>query len=158
MEIMLSEKNNPERITWIIAWFHLCSINEISQLSCVWFCDPMDGSPTDSSVHGILQARILGWVAIPFSRGSSRPRGRTWVSCITDRFFTICATREAQPYPSMWQNWGSENLNVYLISHSRWVKSRVLHPQLSTCFPLYGLIALEQKSKWPLDRFWPPKV
>ena len=42
--------------------------------SCLTLCDPMDGSPPGSSVHGILQARILEWVAIPFSRGSSWPR------------------------------------------------------------------------------------
>ena len=44
--------------------------------------DPMDCSPPGSSVHGLLQARILEWLAIPFSRGSSRPRDWTWVSCI----------------------------------------------------------------------------
>ena len=47
-----------------------------------------------SSVHGILQARILEWVAIPFSRGSSQPRDRTWVSCIAGRCFTIWTTRK----------------------------------------------------------------
>ena len=47
-----------------------------------------------SSVHGVLQARILEWVAILFSRGSSWPRDQTQVSCITGRFFTIWATRE----------------------------------------------------------------
>ena len=46
-------------------------------------CDAMDHSPPGSSVHGILQARILEWVAVPFSRGSSRPRDQTWVSRIT---------------------------------------------------------------------------
>ena len=55
----------------------------------------MDCSLSDSSVHGILQARILEWVAIPFSRGSSLPRDQTWVSCTPGRFFTIWATREA---------------------------------------------------------------
>ena len=55
----------------------------------------MDCSPPDSSVHGILQARILEWVAIPFSRGSSQPRDQTWVSCIAGRFFTNWATRKA---------------------------------------------------------------
>ena len=49
----------------------------------------MDGSPPGSSAHGILQARILQWVAIPFSRGSSRPRDWTWVSCIAGRVFTV---------------------------------------------------------------------
>ena len=57
-------------------------------LSCVQLCDPTDCSPSGSSVHGILQARILEWVAISFSRGSSRPRNWTWVSCIAGRFFT----------------------------------------------------------------------
>ena len=45
---------------------------------CSTLCNPMDFSPPGSSVHGILQARILEWIAIPFSRGSSRPRDRTW--------------------------------------------------------------------------------
>ena len=52
-------------------------------------------SPPGSSVYGILRARILEWVAIPFSRGSSRPRDQTWVSCISVRFFTIWAPRES---------------------------------------------------------------
>ena len=55
----------------------------------------MDYSPLGSSVHTILQARILEWVAIPFSGGSSQPRDRTRVSCIAGRFFTIWATKEA---------------------------------------------------------------
>ena len=55
----------------------------------------MDCSLPGSSVHWIHQARILEWVAIPFSRGSSWPRDQTWVSCIAGRFFTIWATREA---------------------------------------------------------------
>ena len=50
-------------------------------------------SPLGSSVHGTLQARTLEWVAIPFSWGSSRPRDRTWVSCIAGGLFTIWATR-----------------------------------------------------------------
>ena len=54
--------------------------------SCLTLCDPMNSSPPGSSVHGILQERILEWVAIPFSRGSSQPRDQTWVSCIILRF------------------------------------------------------------------------
>ena len=49
---------------------------------CLTLCDPMDYTLPGSFVHGILQATILRWVAIPFSRGSSQPRDRTWVSCI----------------------------------------------------------------------------
>ena len=56
--------------------------------SCLTLCDLMDCSPPDSSVHGISQARILEWVAISFSRGSSRPRVQTHSSCIPGRFFT----------------------------------------------------------------------
>ena len=59
--------------------------------SCLTLCDPIDCSPPGSSVRGILQARILEWVAIPFSRGSSQARGWTQVSCIAGRFFTIWA-------------------------------------------------------------------
>ena len=64
--------------------------------SCPTICDPMDCSPPGSSVHGILQASRLEWVAVPFSRGSSWPRDRTQISSITGRFFTIWATSEAQ--------------------------------------------------------------
>ena len=60
-------------------------------LSRVRLCDPMD-----YIVHGILQAKILGWVAVPFSSGSSPPRNWTAVSCTTGRFLTSWATREAQ--------------------------------------------------------------
>ena len=51
-------------------------------------CDPMDCSPPGSSVHGILQARIMEWVAMPSSRGLSRPRDQTQVSRTAERFFT----------------------------------------------------------------------
>ena len=66
-----------------------------SSLSLVWLCDAIDGSPPGSSVHGILQARILEWVAIPFSRGSSPPRDQTQASCTASRLFTVWATGEA---------------------------------------------------------------
>ena len=58
----------------------------------------MDYSLPGSFVHGILQARILEWVAIPLSRGFSQPADQTQVSCIAGGFFTIWATREAQEY------------------------------------------------------------
>ena len=67
---------------------------------CLTLCDPMD-----YTVHGILQARILEWVAFPFSRGSSQPRGQTQVSSIAGGFFTSGATGEApqQEKPSQWE-------------------------------------------------------
>ena len=60
---------------------------------CPSLCNPMD-----YTVHGILQARILEWVAAPFSRGSSQPGDRTQVSRIAGRFFTSWATRDGQEY------------------------------------------------------------
>ena len=65
-------------------------------LSQVQLCNPMD-----YTVHGILQVRILDWVAFPFSRGSSQRRDRTQVSHIAGKFFTSWATREAQRYFSL---------------------------------------------------------
>ena len=63
--------------------------------SCPTLCDPRDCSLLSSTVHGILQERILEWVAMPFSRGSSQPRDQTQLSYIAGGFFTIWATREA---------------------------------------------------------------
>ena len=56
--------------------------------SCPPLCNPMDGNPPGSSVHGISQSRLPEWAAILFSRGSSRPRPQTWVTCTAGRFFT----------------------------------------------------------------------
>ena len=66
--------------------------------SCLTLCDLMDYSPPGSSVCEILQARILEWVAMPSSRGSTQPRDRTQVSGIAGGFFTVWASREAQEY------------------------------------------------------------
>ena len=68
---------------------------EVAQL-CPILCDPVDCSLPGSSIQGIPQARILEWVAISFSRGSSQPRDRTQVSRIGGRRFNLWATREAQ--------------------------------------------------------------
>ena len=57
--------------------------------SCLMLCDPMDCSLPGFSVHGILQARILQWVAFPFSRVLSQPRDRTLVFCIAGGFFHL---------------------------------------------------------------------
>ena len=62
--------------------------------SCSILCNPMDCRPPGSSVHGILQAGILEWITIPFSRESSQPRNQVQVSCLADRFFTFWVTRE----------------------------------------------------------------
>ena len=64
--------------------------------SCPTLCDLMDCSLPGSSLHEILQARVLEWVTISFPRGSSQPRDQTWVSRIPGRYFNLWATREAQ--------------------------------------------------------------
>ena len=63
--------------------------------SCPASCNHMEHSPPGSSVHGILQARILEWVVMPSFKGSSQPRNCTCISCIASRFFTQWATWEA---------------------------------------------------------------
>ena len=76
----------------------------VKSLSCVRLYDSIDCSLPGSSVHGIFQARVLEWVAISFSRGSSQPRGRTPVSCIASRRFTIWATiNKMKAQPSEWE-------------------------------------------------------
>ena len=90
---------------------YLLAVNSVVNISiyvvCVWvwvvqscwtLCVLMDFSLPDSSVHGILQARILKWAAISFSRGSSQPRDPTWVSCIAGKFLIVWATREDFQY------------------------------------------------------------
>ena len=69
------------------------SESEVTQ-SCPTLCDPMNCNLPGSSVHGIFQVRVLEWVAISFSRGSSRPRDQTRVSHIVGRHFTVWATME----------------------------------------------------------------
>ena len=77
-------------------------------------CDPMYCGLPDSSVHGILQARILGWVAISFSRGSSWPRDRNQV-CSAGRIFTV---------------WATNYHTVELISHASNVMLKILQARL----------------------------
>ena len=72
----------------------VCDVT-VAQL-CLTLCNPMDHSLPDSSVHRILQARILKWVTIPFSRGYSQLRDQSWISCTAGWFFTLWATREAR--------------------------------------------------------------
>ena len=71
------------------------SLSAFRSWLCPTLCDPMGCGLPGSSVQGFLQARILEWVAISSSRGSSWPRDQTRVSCIADRFFTVWAMREA---------------------------------------------------------------
>ena len=73
-------------------------------------CDPIDCSLPGSSLHGISQARLLGWVAISFSRGSSWTRNWTWISCTVDGFFTDWSTRAAPAL--LWEHLKSPKLTI----------------------------------------------
>ena len=64
------------------------NVNVVAQ-SCPTLCDPVDCSLPGSSLHGIFQARVLEWIAISFSKGSSQPRDQTWVSHIAGRRFNL---------------------------------------------------------------------
>ena len=78
-------------VVWVLgAWWKW---SEVAQ-SCPTLCDPVDCSLQGSSLREILQARVLEWGAISFSRGSSRPRDRTRVSHIPGRHFNFWVTRE----------------------------------------------------------------
>ena len=70
---------------WAKGHLHSCLVAQSSPT----LCDPMDCSPPDSSDHGILQTRILEWVAVPSSRGSSQPRDWTWILCTVGGYFTV---------------------------------------------------------------------
>ena len=84
-------------IIYLTMWVCVCCVCSVTR-SCLTVCDPMDCSPLGSSVHGIFQARILEWVAISSSRGSSKPRVQTWVYCISwigQQILYHCDTWEA---------------------------------------------------------------
>ena len=86
--------------------------SEVAQL-CLTLCDPTDCNLPGSSIHGIFQARILEWVAISFSGGSSQPRDRTWVSCTSGKLFTIWATKEEHAINSHC----SSALSIWILLH-----------------------------------------
>ena len=97
---------------------------------CLTLCEPMDCSPPGSSVHGILQATILEWIAISFSRGSSPLRDWTWVSLVAGRFFTLPSGksnirmlstvnqgRSVYRLPSSFSSFKNTKVKVKLLSH-----------------------------------------
>ena len=89
----------------ILSRLHGCCV--LSCFSHVWLCAPVDCSPPGSSVHGVLQARILEWVAISFSRGSCWPRDWTQVSCTAGGFTITELARKpcvivSCPYTGLW--------------------------------------------------------
>ena len=102
--LLINRNSTNKQIMWSLIFHFLKSQwSKKSQAhaheqSCWTLCSPLDCSPPGSSVHGILQARILEWVAISSSRGSSRPGDRIHVSCVfccAGGFFTHWAIKEA---------------------------------------------------------------
>ena len=103
----------------------------------------MDCRPPSSSVHGILQARILEWVAISFSRGLSRPRDQTQVSCIAGGFFTVWASREVYC-----------KLNILQLKIKTWPQvSRSMSGDLfHTLILLFCIVLTQEKLAWVLKK------
>ena len=90
----------------------------------------MNCSPPGSSVHGMLQARILEWVAIPFSKRSFQPWDRTWVSYITGRFFTVWTIKHASNvYVREWMKKGSSTETLCKLHYLSdiWVLGILMH-------------------------------
>ena len=97
-KITIFNKSNNSKQIYSPYSMHACSVAQ----SCLTLSDSTDFSPPGSSVHGITQARILEWVAISFSRGSSQPWNQTHISCLSGtagRFFTTESSGKAYSYP-----------------------------------------------------------
>ena len=138
------------------AMYHSESESEVAQL-CLTLCDPMDCSLPGSSIHGIFQGRVLEWVTVSFSRGSSWPRDRTRVSvsCIAGGFLPIWATREVPPYPwgkpktgRMCALWCSQVTSGFVerLLHSK-IWSGLSGSQVPTCRRWADLVSLPHISQ-----------
>ena len=92
------------------------SIVLLAQL-CLTLCDPKDCSLPGYSVYGILQARILEWAAIHFSRGSSQPRDQTWVSWIAGRLFIVWAIEKPHILIRVHIYTNSANIDSICVAH-----------------------------------------
>ena len=110
-------------------WTHLsCLAGRFFAQSCLW--DPMDCKPPGSPVHGILQARILEWIVISFSRGSSQLRDQTWVSCFAGKSFCkwVCTHTHTHTHtsPHSWASLPSPIPFLWIITED-WTGLRVLY-------------------------------
>ena len=150
---------------WLVTTLGGWACLVVSVLSDSW-C-PMDCSPPGSSVHGILQARVLEWVAVPSSRGSSRPRDRTPVSCLEGRLFTDWTPRGAQrprllvskPPPGRPTPVASDPLHLQLLTMSTPVGSP--RPSLMHLLPHFrateaGFSTKTEVIRWPSSQLPSP--
>ena len=115
----------------------------------LWLCDPVDCSPPGSSLCGIFQVRVLGWIAISFSRGSSWPRDQTWVSCIAGRVmawylfksYILCSSQKYQVCilcwhlsPSNMMEFISVKQSSLLLVLSQWDMGHALEMRMEILF------------------------
>ena len=130
---------------WLFPWLVKVKVTQ----SCLTLCDPMD-----YTVHGILQARILDWVATSFSGGSSQPMDRTQVSHIADRFFTVWATRETREYWSRWPFPSSVDLpNPAIKLGSPALQADSLPAELPGKSPIGTWLYNQHENAWSLAHF-----
>ena len=115
--------------------------------SCQTLCDLMDYSPPDLSVRGIIQERILDWVAIAFSRESFHSRDQTQVFSIAGRFLTIWATSKASSLPLWFQNYWLTACSLDHAFSLLWSMMTTLHPLL-----WMGLLCLGEQRLSPGTR------
>ena len=121
-----------------LGWFLDKKVSEVAQ-SFLTLRNPVDCSLPGSSIHGILQVRILEWVAISFSGGSSQPRDWTQVSCIAGRCFTLWATREA---PDFWTKATQIKYLPFNIKHKSLNDVKTLYNSQQRIFFFFSLLTL----------------
>ena len=152
-------KKKCKKIRWPTISFYNKGNEKVIVLvsqSCWTLCNTMDCSLSGSCAHGILQASILEWVAIPFSRGSFRHRDRTWVSCITGKFIAgrvfVWATMEAHSKGNKW----FKNSRVEMNQCGLFSQEKVLE-QDSYDWLLYKQIMVLTEGKHLRQRHWSTK-
>ena len=140
--------------------------------SCPTLCNPMGYSPLGSSVHGILQARILEWVAMPFSRASCRPRGWPWVSnisCTAGGFSTTSATMNVKLWSHCGKLAGPQNIKYRITVWSSNSLLRYICKRIENRYSNYAcpwmfrawLLTIAERVKWhkcPLMGKWIKKM
>ena len=98
-----------EKLLCVCVYIQLCTV--LVNQPCLTLCDPMNCGPPSTFARGILQATILEWVAIPFSRRSSQTRDQSWVSLTAGRFFippeppySVIKKNETLPFATAWMD------------------------------------------------------
>ena len=118
----------------------------MKSLSRVRLCDPIDCSPPGSSLHGILQARVLEWVAISFSRGSSWPRDRTQLSRIPGRRFNLWATKLYDSiYVKLWRRQNDRDRSKFSPSNwglGEWYATKRQHEAVFRLMELFHIMTV----------------